>query len=181
MPREGSFATKGAAERSWRIQQPGTGAMATVERVDVVRERSQWSARSISIIAALVVDAGLVWMMYFQAGYNPPMGEAEIYWVWAIASFGIYTILQQWTLASQTGRGDDFSAALDKFIAASPVVVVAVVEAYWLGAQGSGALSWRHHALAALWSAFAITDFFATDITNQRLKARQFNVGDNAA
>jgi hypothetical protein len=27
---------------------------------------------------------------------------------------------------------------------------------------------------------FALTDFFATDITNQRLRARQFNVGDGA-
>ena len=58
------------------------------------------------------------------------------------------------------------SAALDKFVAA---------------AAGSGALSWRHHAVAALWSAFAFTDFFATDITNQRLRARQFNVGDSMA
>ena len=33
-------------------------------------------------------------------------------------------------------------------------------------------------AVAALWSAFAITDFFATYITNQRLRARQLNVGD---
>jgi hypothetical protein len=41
------------------------------------------------------------------------------------------------------------------------------------------ALTWRHHAVAALWSAFALTDFFATDITNQRLRARQFNVGDS--
>jgi hypothetical protein len=70
------------------------------------------------------------------------------------------------------------NAALDKFFAASPIVVAAVIEAYWLGAVGIGALSWRHHAVAALWSAFALTDFFATDITNQRLRARQLNVGD---
>src|SRR4029453_13254293 len=96
--------------------------------------------------------------------------------------FGFWglSVLQQWTPASQTGRGDDFSASLDKFVAASPIVVAAVIEAYWLGAEGSGALSWGHHAVAALWSAFAITDFFATDITNQRLRARQFNVGDGA-
>jgi hypothetical protein len=91
-----------------------------------------------------------------------------------------HAVLQQWTLANQTGRGDDITAALDKFVAASPIVVAAVIEAYWLGAEGSAALSWRHHAVAALWSAFAITDFFATDITNQRLRARQFNVGDGA-
>jgi hypothetical protein len=118
--------------------------------------------------------------LYFRAKYNPPVGEAELFWVRVIAAFGAYAVLQQWTLANQTGRGDDFSAALDKFVAASPIVVAAVIEAYWLGAEGSAALSWRHHAVALLWSAFALTDFFATDITNQRLRARQFNVGDNA-
>jgi hypothetical protein len=140
--------------------------MATAERVAIVRERDgHWSARTISIFAALLVDAGLVWLLYFRAGYNPPVGEAEMFWVRVVAGFAIYCILQQWTLASQTGRGDDFSA---------------VIEAYWLGAHGADALSWRHHAVAALWSAFALTDFFATDITNQRLRARQFNVGDGA-
>jgi hypothetical protein len=117
-----------------------------------------------------------------RATYNPPVGEAEMFWVRVIAAFGVYAVLQQWTLANQTGRGDDLSAAFDKFVAASPLVVAAVIEAYWLGADGGlGTLSWRHHAVAALWSAFAITDFFATDITNQRLRARQFNVGDNQA
>jgi hypothetical protein len=129
----------------------------------------------------LAVDAGLVWLLFLRAKYNPPVGEAELFWVRVIAAFGFYAVLQQWTLANQTGRGDDITAALDKFVAASPIVVAAVIEAYWLGAEGSAALSWRHHAVAALWSAFAITDFFATDITNQRLRARQFNVGDGAA
>lgn len=116
--------------------------------------------------------------MFVQAKYNPPVGEAEMFWVQMIAAFGAYAVLQQWTLANQTGRGDDLSSALDKFVAASPIVVGAVIEAYWIGAEGSGALSWRHHAVAVLWSAFAISDFFATDITNQRFKARQFNVGE---
>ena len=61
------------------------------------------------------------------------------------------------------------------------VVVALVIEAYWLGAHGVDALSWRHHAVAVFWSAFAVTDFFATDITNQRLRARQFNVGDGGS
>jgi len=104
-----------------------------------------------------------------------------MFWVRVTAAFGAYAVLQQWTLANQSGRGDDFSAALDKFVAASPIVVAAVIEAYWLGAEGSAALSWRHHAVALLWSLFALTDFFATDITNQRLRARQFNVGDSAS
>jgi hypothetical protein len=83
---------------------------------------------------------GLFGSLYFRAKYNPPLGEAEMFWVRALAGFGAYAILQQWTLASQTGRGDDFSAALDKFVAASPIVAAAVIEAYWLGAEGSGAL-----------------------------------------
>jgi hypothetical protein len=152
----------------------------TVERVEVHRD-GHWSSRSISILAALAVDVGLVWLLFVRAKYNPPVGEAEMFWVRVIAAFGTYAVMQQWTLANQTGRGDDFSAALDKFVAASPIVVAAVIEAYWLGAEGSAALSWRHHAVAALWAAFALTDFFATDITNQRLRARQFNVGDGAA
>lgn len=151
--------------------------MATTERIE--RDERRWTSRSISIVAALLVDAGLVWLLYFRAQFNP--AEAEMFWVRVIAAFGVYTVLQQWTLANQTGRGDDISAALDKFVAASPIVVAAVIEAYWLGAAGTGALTWRHHAVAALWSAFAITDFFATDITNQRLRARQFNVGDGGA
>jgi hypothetical protein len=149
----------------------------TVERVEIERD-GHWSSRSVSILAALVVDAGLVWLLYLRSTYNPPVGEAELFWVRVIAAFGVYAVLQQWTLANQTGRGDDLTAALDKFIAASPIVVALVIEAYWLGAQGTAALSWRHHAVAALWATFAVTDFFATDITNQRLRARQFNVGD---
>jgi hypothetical protein len=154
--------------------------MATVEHAEV-RHDGHWSSRTISILAALLVDAGLVWLLYIRAQYNPPVGEAEMFWVRVIAAFGVYAVLQQWTLANQTGRGDDLSAAFDKFVAASPLAVAAVIEAYWIGAQGLDALSWRHHAVAALWAAFAVTDFFATDITNQRLRARQFNVGDNVA
>src|SRR5262249_3691775 len=136
--------------------------------------------RPIGIRARVAVDAGFVWLLFFRATYNPPVGEAEMFWVRVTAAFGAYAVLQQWTLANQTGRGDDFTAALDKFIAASPIVVAAVIEAYWLGAEGANALSWRHHAVGLLWSAFALTDFFATDITNQRLRARQFNVGDGS-
>src|SRR5215470_7788968 len=154
--------------------------MANTFQHAVVERDGHWSSRSISILAALAVDAGLIWLLLLRANFNPPLGEAEMFWVRVISGFGVYAVMQQWTLANQTGRGDDFTAALDKFVAASPLVVAAVIEAYWLGAEGTAALSWRHHAVAALWSAFALTDFFATDITNQRLRARQFNVGDGA-
>ena len=152
----------------------------SLARAPLAREPAHHvTARTLSIIAALAVDAGLVWLLYFRAKYNPPIGEGEMFWIRVIAGFGVYAVLQQWTLANQTGRGDDFSAALDKFVAASPLAVAAVLEAYWIGAESLSALSWRHHAVAVLWSVFALTDFFATDITNQRLRARQFNVGDN--
>ena len=137
-----------------------------------------FTARTISILAALAVDAALIWLLYLNAGYNPPLGDAETFWLSVLGVFGVYSILQQWTLATQTGRGDDVSAALDKVFAISPLAVAAVLEAYWAGAQSLNALSWRHHAVALLFAAFAMTDFFATDITNQRLRARQFNVGD---
>jgi len=156
--------------------------MAAVERTHAEEGRGSYlTSRSISILAALAVDGGLVWLLLLRANFNPPVGEAEMFWVRVLAAYGAYTVLQQWTLANMSGRGDDISAALDKFVAASPLVIVFVIEAYWLGAEGVNALSWRHHTVAALWSAFAITDFFATDITNQRLRARQFNVGDNAS
>ena len=154
--------------------------MAEAVRVTTDAHNGHFTARSLSILAAIAVDLGLVWLMYVRSDYNPPAGEAEMFWVRVLLGFGVYAVLQQWTLANQTGRGDDFSAALDKFFAASPLVVAAVLEAYWIGASSLNALSWRHHAVALLWAAFAVTDFFATDITNQRLRARQFNVGDSA-
>src|SRR6476620_4743896 len=92
-------------------------AMATAERVAVVRERDgHWSARTISIFAALLVDAGLVWLLYFRASYNPPRRRSRDVLGPRRSRICYLGILQQWTLASQTGRDDDFSAALDKFI-----------------------------------------------------------------
>lgn len=144
------------------------------------RPRPRLTARYISITSALCVDAGLVWLYLACPDYRPDPFETERFWVWLIASFGTYAVLQQWSLASQTSRGDDLWAAVDKFVSASPLIVVAVLEAYWLGARGIGALGWRHHAVGLLWSAFSLTDFLATDITNQRLKARQVNVAEGS-
>jgi hypothetical protein len=138
------------------------------------------TARTLSILAALMADAGLVWLLYYRAKYNPPFGDAEMFWVRIVAGFGAYAVLQQWTLANQTGRGDDFFAAFDKFTAASPLLVAAFLEAYWVSAGSWADLSWRHHAVALLWAAFALTDYFSTDITNQRLRSRQFDPDDDA-
>jgi hypothetical protein len=136
---------------------------------------SHWlGARGLSILAALIADIGLVVLLLARWDYAPPANEVEWFWVIILATFGFYAILQIWTLATVTGRGDDFMAAMDKFIALSPLGIILVLEAYWLGAGNFHALSWRHHFVAILWAAFAVTDFFSTDITNQRLRSREF-------
>jgi apolipoprotein N-acyltransferase len=153
----------------------------TSTAIRLPKKRKHLTSRSVSIIAALLVDVGLVWLLLFQVPYRPALAEREVFWVGVVATFGAYAVLQQWSLARQTSRGDDFSAALDKFVAATPMIVVAMLEAYWVGVDGLQTLSWRHHAVAVLWSAFALTDFFATDITNQRLKTRQVSVGESSS
>jgi hypothetical protein len=82
---------------------------------DAYRPRTnQATARALSIFAGLAVDAGLVWLLYVRAKFNPPFGDAEMFWVRIVAGFGAYAVLQQWTLANQTGRGDDIAASIDK-------------------------------------------------------------------
>ena len=134
---------------------------------------SHATARTLSILAALCADAGLVWLLYLRAKFNPPFGDPEMFWVRIVAGFGAYAVLQQWTLANQSGRGDDVAAWLDKAAAISPLLVAVALEAYWVAVGTWAALSWRHHAATVLWGSFAMTDFFATDTTNQRLRAQQ--------
>jgi len=141
---------------------------------------NQATARALSILAALAADAGLVWLLYARATFNPPFGDAEMFWVRIVAGFGAYAVLQQWTLANQSGRGDDVAAWLDKAAAISPLLAVVAPEAYWITVGSWAELSWRHHAVALLWSSFALMDFFATDTTNQRLRAQQ-STGDDEA
>lgn len=132
------------------------------------------SSRGISIIAALLVDFGLAFLFLFGRTYEI---SGETFWVVVLVTFAAYAVLQIWTLSTMTGRGDDFTAAADKFIALSPLVIVAILEAYLLGARGIGTISWRLHLIAAIYAIFALTDFFSTDITNQRLRTRQIDVG----
>ena len=136
------------------------------------------TARVLSVLAALAVDAGLAWLFYVRAHYDPPFGDAEMFWVRILAGFGAYAVLQHWTLANQSGRGDTVWAAIDKAAAISPLLVVASLEVYWLSVGVK--LSWRHHAVAMLWAGFALTDFFATETTNQRLMADRFSPNDRA-
>jgi hypothetical protein len=131
------------------------------------------TARALSIGAALCADLGLLWLLYGRAQFNPPFGDVEMFWVRLVAGFGAYAVLQQWTLANQTGRGDDIAAALDKLTAISPLLVAVGLEAYWIGVGQCADLSWRHHAAALLWTSFALVDFVATATTNRRLKTQR--------
>jgi hypothetical protein len=138
--------------------------------------RQHIPSRSFSIILAVIADIALVWLLFYQQNWNPSEGDIEHFWVEQFIAFAAYNVLQLWTLARQTGRGDELAATVDKIFAASPAIVAALIEMYWVGHGSATALSWRQHVIAAVWAVFAITDFFATDITNQRLRMRQMNV-----
>jgi hypothetical protein len=133
------------------------------------------SSRTFSIILAILADAGLV-LLLFRKDWIASAADIEAFWVEQFVAFAIYSALQQWTLAYQTGRGDELAATIDKVFAASPAIVTALIQMYWIGHDASASLSWRQHVVSILWSAFAIADFFATDITNQRLRMRQLNL-----
>jgi hypothetical protein len=135
------------------------------------------SSRAFSILFAIIADILLIWLLFFQQSWRPIAEEVESFWVWAFIAFAVYAVVQLWTLAYQTGQGDELTATVDKIFAASPAIVVAIIEVYWIGHDSTAALSWRHHVVAVVWAIFAITDFFATDITNQRLRMRQMNLG----
>ncbi|MBO0885631.1 MAG: hypothetical protein J2P17_35920 [Mycobacterium sp.] len=136
--------------------------------------RHGFSSRSFSIMLALLADAGL--LMLFQRYWTTPATDIEAFWAGQFVAFAVYSALQLWTLAYQTGRGDELAATIDKVFAASPAIVTALIQMYWIGHDAAASLSWRQHVVSALWSAFAIADFFATDITNQRLRMRQLNL-----
>jgi len=137
--------------------------------------RHGFSSRSFSILLALLADANLI-LLLLEKNWIAPTAEVEPFWVEQFVAFAIYCALQLWTLAYQTGRGDELAATVDKIFAASPAIVTSLIQMYWVGHDAAASLSWRQHVVSALWSAFAIADFFATDITNQRLRMRQLNL-----
>jgi hypothetical protein len=134
-----------------------------------------FSSRSFSIVLALVAD-GILILLLFRRYRIAPTTDMEPFWVEQFVAFAIYSALQLWTLAYQTGRGDELAATVDKVFAASPAIVTALIQMYWMGHDASASLSWRQHVVSVLWSLFAIADFFATDITNQRLRMRQLSL-----
>ena len=137
------------------------------------------SSRAFSIVLAVIADAGLV-LLLFQQNWASSTDDIEPFWVRQFIAFAIYSALQLWTLAYQTGRGDEFAATIDKVFAASPAIVTALIQMYWIGHDPAVTLSWRQHVVSGLWTAFSIADFFATDITNQRLRMRQLNLAPPA-
>ena len=137
------------------------------------------SSRTFSIILAVTADAGLA-LLLFQRNWMSSTDDIEPFWVRQFIAFAIYSALQLWTLAYQTGRGDELAATIDKVFAASPALVTALIQMYWIGHNSAATLSWRQHVVSAIWAVFAIADFFATDITNQRLRIRQLNLAPPA-
>jgi hypothetical protein len=142
--------------------------------------RRSWivfTARMISIWSAVVVDLGLMWFMWGRSDWAPePGANVEHFWVRTfIFGFTPYVIIQQWTLSITTARDSDVVATIDKFMALSPMIVVVGLELYWLGAEGT--LSWRHHVIGLVYAAYSFSDYFSTDVINQRLRARQLGVG----
>jgi len=133
------------------------------------------TGRGISLTASLFSALGLFWFLYARADWNPAVGQpVEFFWVRVLLAFFANAILQEWTLATETGRGDELVATLDKFTALVPFIVVLALEVYWIGKESIIYLSWRHHFVGALWAAYSLVDFSSTDITNQRLRALQF-------
>ena len=139
-----------------------------------------FTSRGLSIVAALILDVTLVWLLFFQKRYYPEFGAAEIFWLSAFIGLFFYSVLQLWTLAVSTSRETDFLASFDKFIALTPLIVGALVQIYWVGQDGYLALSWRHHVVTVVFAIFSLVDYFSTDIINQRLRARQIGLGQQS-
>jgi hypothetical protein len=133
------------------------------------------SSRSLSVILALLANANLIWLL-FRKSPIAPASDIEPFWVQQFVGLAVYSALQLWTLAYHTGRGDELAATVDKVFAASPAIVTALIQMYWIGHDSAASLSWRQHVVSALWSTIAIADFSATDITDKRLRMRQLNL-----
>jgi hypothetical protein len=133
------------------------------------------TGRGISSVAAIAAALGLLWFMVIRADWNPALGAAtEWFWVRVVVGMMLYAAVQQITLSYETGRGDELAATIDLLAALLPCLVVVGAELFWLGKESVVYLSWRHHVIGLLWALYSVVDFFATNITNQRLRALQF-------
>ncbi len=109
------------------------------------------SSRAVSVVLAVLADANLA-LLLFQQNWIWSAQDIEPSWVKQFVAFAVYSSLQLWTLAYQTGRGDEFAATVDKVFAASPAVVTALIQMYWIGHNSAATLSWRQHAVSAIWT-----------------------------
>ncbi len=155
------------------------GGLTTMNENDTPAKVEGWwqshtTGRAISMVLALAGGIGIFWLLFMRAKWNPPVGDAEFFWLRVFIAFGINAGVQEWTLATETGRGGEFYASLDKFVALTPAFVFVICEVYWIGAESILALTWRHHVVGVVWAVYAVIDYFSTDITNQRLRALQF-------
>lgn len=133
------------------------------------------TGRGLSVAGSLVSALGLFWFLVVRADWNPELGaQVEFFWVRVFLAFAANALLQEWTLSTETGRGGEFVATIDKFTALTPFLVILGSELYWFGKESILYLSWRHQFVAFVWTLYSLADFFSTDITNQRLRALQF-------
>ena len=136
---------------------------------------AETNARKTSIWAAAAIDIYLIVLFGPLHNYAPDnQFWAEIFWVVFVALFTVYAILQQWTLAKQTGTGQETIAGWDKLFAISPVGVLVISETVWI--VSSVALlemlipTWRFHVVAFVFAIYGVYDYFTTDVTNMRLR-----------
>src|SRR5579871_1547021 len=101
------------------------------------------TARGLSIMAALLADLALAWLLVVHKDFNPGSEQSENFWLPMLIGFAVYAIVQMWTLATVTSTGDDFAAAIDKLVSLSPLLLVIIVEIFWV-ARGTP-LTWRYH------------------------------------
>jgi hypothetical protein len=132
------------------------------------------TARTLSIVLSLFMAALLFVLLALGRRWHVEESPA-LFWITLAFTMLAYVVVQQWTLANQTAREDEIAAAADKFIALFPFIVCLFMEVYWLGRQLP--LTPYLHLTVVIWSVISLLDFFVTDITNQRLRLRQFQLG----
>jgi hypothetical protein len=134
------------------------------------------SGRAASIIAGLTASVWLVFLMLNWKHQHEALNES--FWGINLFAIALYSTVQQWTLATETGRGGAIAATVDKFVALMPgatLVITWVALVAWN--HSLEALSLRLAIVSIFWFVYPVVDFFATDVTNQRLRQRTFGVG----
>jgi hypothetical protein len=108
------------------------------------------SSRAVSILLALLADVGLALVLVEQSRVSSTE-EGEPFWIRQFIVFARYSATPLWTSAYQTDTGDEFAATIDKVFPASPAIVTALIQMYWIGHNSAATLSWRQHIVSAIW------------------------------